>query len=83
MLQVIIDAASVVDNLPHSIEAVVLPPLRNAESASKESREGYVKKAHDAHADFLRRYGLTPREVPLLSLDLVLRTDAPFGVVIG
>lgn len=80
--QVILDAAAVIDHLPFSIEAMVLPPIRNADSATKESRANYERKVREAHYKFLQEYGLMASQVPLLSLNLVQRGDSPFKVVI-
>jgi hypothetical protein len=78
--EVILDVGSVQAHLPHAIEAVLLPPLRNEKSQSNPSRPTYEEKARKAHAALLQTYGLDAEQLPLLRLDLVNGGESPFSI---
>ena len=77
--EVIVDVNSVTAYLPHAIEAVLLPPVRNEKSLINPSRANYEEKARKAHASLLQTYGLTTEQLPLLRVDLVNGGKSPFS----
>ena len=75
--EMVISTASVVDGLPHSVSAFFY-----LASSSEEQR----REVRQAHANFLREYGLgnggvTGKALPLLELDLGGGGDRPLRVV--
>ena len=72
--EVIVDAHVWKRNLPRTIEAVYI--LKGAKDAA------LVEKSKGVHADFLRFYGLTTRDTPLVTFDQK-NTHAPFELYEG
>jgi len=71
--EVVIDAESVVESLPWSVEAFVF--LSGTDGAKRAEEEEKVRKAHAA---FLRAYRVTAADVPLLRVDLT-DFNSPFS----
>ena len=68
--EVIVDSAAWVKNLPHTILAVYM--FKGAESSASENSRG-------VHAHFLKYYGLTFDQVPLVTYDSSNPTE-PFAL---
>ena len=83
--EIILDASDFRKSLPQAIEAVFFIGVDSSihcQSANHwASARGHCERfAHDAHKNFLRQYGLRPETVPLLRLDVHLKTANPFSL---
>ena len=83
--EVILDAFHFQEHLPQAIQAIFFIGVESSHHCQSTNHwakaNGHCEKfARAAHLSFLRKFGLTAQDVPLLRLDVHARVESPFSL---